>query len=262
MIPKRVHFTWFGTDPYPPIVRRCIQSWKEKLPGYEIILWNTDNFDMNMNEWIRQAYNAKKYAFVSDFARFYLCYTYGGIYLDSDIRILQDLEPLLQNKAFCSVLPFTHEGLEAEIIGAEAGHPIFKEMMDYYKDRQFIQNDDSYSYDLKPLNYILYELFLEKGYTPNGSEQIIRDVHIYPEGYFLWSGIDYIENASSPTAYSVHHAQYSWKENCTGFEKIYQILSRNYNLYEKEIWDISKQTHTTTILQKIRKIYQKHRNKK
>ena len=209
MIPKRVHFTWFGTDPYPPIVRRCIQSWKEKLPDYEIILWNTDNFDMKMNEWVRQAYNAKKYAFASDFARFYLCYTYGGIYLDSDIRILQDLGPLLQN-----------------------------------------------------INYILYELFLRKGYTPNGSEQIIRDVHIYPEGYFLWSGIDYLENASSPTAYSVHHAQYSWKENCTGFEKIYQILSRNYNLYEKEIWDISKQTHTTTILQKIRKIYQKHHNNK
>lgn len=260
MIPKRVHFTWFGTDPYPPIVQRCIQSWREKLPGYEIILWNTDNFDMNKNKWVQQAYNAKKYAFAADFARFYLLYTYGGIYLDSDIRILQNLEPLLQNKAFCSALPFTHDGLEAEIIGAEAGHPIFKEMMDYYEKRPFIQSNGCY--DLKPLNYILHELFLEKGYIPDGSEQIIHGVHIYPEGYFLWSGIDYLDNFNSPTAYSVHHAQYSWKENCTGFKKIYRILSRNYNLYEKEIWDISKQTHTTSILQKIRKIYQKHQDKK
>lgn len=257
MIPKIIHYTWFGPDPYPPIVKKCIQSWQEKLPDYEIKLWNADNFDMNINEWVRQAYNMKKYAFASDFARFYLLYTYGGIYLDSDIGILQSLDPLLKNKAFLSFLPDADaKGLEAEIIGAEPGLVIFLELMEYYKGRSFI-NEEGIP-DTRSLNFIIYDLFVANGLKPALGEQTICNVHIYPPGYFLWSGDDYRRNLLSENAFSVHYAQYSWQTDLEGFKKVQKILSQYYNRYEKEIWDGFDLLHLSSAFQKFRDLYHRY----
>ena len=103
MIPKIIHMTWFGDDPFPPVVIRCMESWKKHLPDYKIQIWTKDNYDLNINQWVREAYAAKKYAFVSDFARFDVLYKYGGIYLDSDVEII-DL--IVNPNLFASIATF------------------------------------------------------------------------------------------------------------------------------------------------------------
>ena len=85
MIPKIIHYCWLSNDPYPAKIQHCINSWKKKLPGYEIKLWNLQNFPLEKSEWVKQAFEAKKYAFAADYIRCYALYTYGGIYLDSDV---------------------------------------------------------------------------------------------------------------------------------------------------------------------------------
>ena len=87
-------------EPFPELIQECINSWKKFLPDYEIIEWNKDNFDVNISLFTKEAFDARKYAFVSDYVRLYVLYNYGGIYLDSDIKVLKSFDSLLNNKAF------------------------------------------------------------------------------------------------------------------------------------------------------------------
>ena len=100
MIPKVIHYCWFGGNHKSELINKCIESWKKYCPGYEIIEWNESNFDINICEYTKQAYDAKKYAFVSDVARLYIIYNYGGIYLDTDIELIRDFGDLLNYDAW------------------------------------------------------------------------------------------------------------------------------------------------------------------
>ncbi|KAA8807477.1 glycosyl transferase, partial [Lactobacillus crispatus] len=100
MIPKKIHYVWVGHNPKSPIIEECIATWKKKLPDYQIIEWNEDNFDMHENRYIEQAYAAKKWAFVSDYVRARAIYEQGGIYLDTDVRVVDKLDSLLNDSAF------------------------------------------------------------------------------------------------------------------------------------------------------------------
>lgn len=99
-IPKVIHYFWFGKKEKPPIYHKCIESWKKYCPDYEIKEWTEDNFDININPYVSEAYKKEKYAFVSDYARFYILYNYGGIYLDIDVEILKNIDEFLQEKVF------------------------------------------------------------------------------------------------------------------------------------------------------------------
>lgn len=243
MIPKIIHFTWFGKDPYPQIVEKCIASWHKFLPDYEIKLWNADNFDLNINKWVSQACAAKKYAFAADYARVYLLYTYGGIYLDSDILILRSLDPLLRNKAFTSFVPSTLKKnyLEGEIIGSNAGHPFFKTMMEYYEGRDFVLNDGKY--DMKPITEIIYEMLLSAGMRPDNTEQDVMNVHVYPSGYFLWSCHDVTTHMNEQTAYSIHFGRFSWRDTDGLFIKLLVPILDYYREHELGIWKNLKRFH-------------------
>lgn len=100
MIPKVIHYCWFGDKPIPKMAKKCLKSWGKYCPGYEIKLWNEDNFDLNCNQYVKEAYEAKKWAFVTDYARLYIVYHYGGIYLDTDVELIQPLDSLLKEQAF------------------------------------------------------------------------------------------------------------------------------------------------------------------
>ena len=100
MIPKVIHYCWFGNNPKPKMVKKCINSWKKYCSDYEIIEWNENNFDVNYCDYVKEAYEAKKWAFVSDFARLWIIYNCGGIYLDTDVEIIRNLDELLNDKAF------------------------------------------------------------------------------------------------------------------------------------------------------------------
>lgn len=99
-IPKIIHYCWFGRGDYSDLVIKCMQSWQEHLPDYKIILWNEDNFDVNMNDFVRQAYEQKKYAYVTDYVRLYALYHYGGIYMDSDVEVIKPINEFLHHRAF------------------------------------------------------------------------------------------------------------------------------------------------------------------
>ena len=100
MIPKKIHYCWFGGNPLPELAIKCLESWKKYCPDYEIIEWNETNFNLDSCEYVREAYQAKKWAFVSDYARLKVVYDNGGIYLDTDVELIKSLDRLLKNKSF------------------------------------------------------------------------------------------------------------------------------------------------------------------
>ena len=103
MIPKKIHYCWFGNNPLPESVQRCIESWKKYCPGYEIIEWNEGNYNINKIPFIEKAYKEKKYAFVSDYARLDIIYNEGGIYLDTDVELIKNIDPLLEHSCFLAL---------------------------------------------------------------------------------------------------------------------------------------------------------------
>lgn len=150
MIPKIIHYCWLSNDPYPETIQKCLDSWKEKLPDYQIVKWDLNRFDINSVPYVRDAFNAKKYAFCADYIRMYALYTMGGIYLDSDVMVYKRLDPFLCYKSFASVefhdyllYAFTRNkreklvGIEAAVMGAEKGESWTKDVMDYIRARSF-----------------------------------------------------------------------------------------------------------------------------
>ncbi|MBR4241618.1 MAG: hypothetical protein IKR97_05300, partial [Eubacterium sp.] len=103
MIPKKIHYCWFGGNPLPDSVLKCIESWKHFCPDYEIIQWNEENYDINKFQYAKEAHDAKKWAFVSDLARLDIVYNEGGIYLDTDVELIRSLDSLLDNKCFLAI---------------------------------------------------------------------------------------------------------------------------------------------------------------
>ena len=100
MIPKTIHYCWFGGNPLPEMAIKCIESWKKFLPDYEIKQWDESNFDVNMIPYAAEAYKAKKYAFVSDFARFWILYNYGGLYFDTDVEVIKPMDNIIAKGPF------------------------------------------------------------------------------------------------------------------------------------------------------------------
>jgi mannosyltransferase OCH1-like enzyme len=205
-IPKVLHYCWFGTEPLPQDVIQCLNSWKKQMPDYAIVEWNTNNFDVNICAYTRQAFEAGKYAFVSDYARLYILYHQGGVYLDSDVEALKSLDALLVNEAFTG---FESRYLLAPwIMGSIKGHPMIKHFLDYYEGRYFIK--DNGLGDLTPNTVPITEMCRQQGLILNNAPQNIKGLRIYPETYFCpWkpyeNGTCFTENT-----YTNHHFAGGW----------------------------------------------------
>ncbi|MDV0441938.1 glycosyltransferase family 32 protein [Methanorbis furvi] len=236
-IPKIIHHTWFGKDPYPSIVRKCIFSWKKYLPDYEIILWTADNFDMDICPWIREAYDAKKYAFVADYARFYLLAEYGGLYLDADVEILKCLDPLLNQRGFVGRLssPLTYESLGGAVIGSEKGHPIFWELADEYNALTFVSETKTLNTFITE-SFVMCNVFSRHGLVRSNCLQSIEGITIYPYEYFPWTTAPGIFQPLN-SAYTLHHPYGSWLNDKTGFSKLFlkgnRIANHHYIFLSK-----------------------------
>ncbi|MFA9187994.1 glycosyltransferase [Flavobacterium sp. FBOR7N2.3] len=196
MIPKIIHYCWFGKNPKSELIENCINSWKENLPDYKIIEWNEENFDVNSNVFTKEAYQKKKWAFVTDYVRAYSLYTVGGIYLDTDVEIRHNLDFFLHHSAFSGFeevgFPFT------ALWGAKKGHDWPKKIIDYYKGLETFS---------EKTNTRIVSDFLVNFYKvdPNKDEiQNLEDgICIYPSNYFCLN----IEKN-----YAVHHFEGSWLE--------------------------------------------------
>lgn len=168
MIPKKIHYVWMGKKEKPKAIKKCMKTWKKYLADYEIIEWNENNFDINQHPFVKAAYEAKKWAFVSDYVRAWAIYKYGGIYLDTDVFVIDKLDDLLENKAFVGYeqpdYPFT------AVFGAEKGHEFIKDIINYY------DNLDAYSFNFNDNNTLsVSKLLIEKYNCKTGNiEQMLK----------------------------------------------------------------------------------------
>lgn len=192
----------------PELAKECLESWKRHLPEYKLVLWNEDNFDINTNEYVRGAYESKKYAFVTDYVRLYALYHHGGIYMDTDVEVIKPLDKFLKHRAFTGT-----EGKRScvtGIMGAEKNHPWIKSLLDDYKDRKFILNNGK-------LNTLTNTLLITKNTMTNynwktkDSLQILKDgLYIYPSSYFCGKNLYSKSIDITEDTYTLHHFSGSW----------------------------------------------------
>ena len=179
MIPKKIHYVWVGGKEKPEDIKRCMDTWKKHLCNYEIIEWNENNFDIESHPFTKSAYSARKWAYVSDYIRAYVIYHEGGIYLDTDVLILDNFDGFLEHRAFVGYetpdYPFT------AVFGAEQGHPLVKSMLDYYENRkfEFDVNDQMKTVNTKSVSDILIQ---DYGCQLGNQRQTLREgIEVYPD---------------------------------------------------------------------------------
>ena len=223
MIPKKIHYFWFGGNEKPAKAKKCIESWKKFCPEYELVEWNETNFDVHCMPYVEQAYESKKYAFVSDVARLIVVYEQGGIYMDTDVELIKPLDDLLENKAYMSFE--NNENVNTgQGFGAEAGFPLLKDHIEVYKTAQFVQEDGTY--DQTPCTKYTTNLLVTKGLVTDGTKQIVEDLVLYPEEYF--NPLDSLTGKLKKTknTYSIHWYAASWEDVSQTRLKINRFIRR------------------------------------
>lgn len=211
MIPRVIHYCWFGGNPLPEEAVKCIKTWKKYCPQYEIREWNESNFDIMSCEYVREAYKAKKWAFVSDYARFKILYEHGGIYFDTDVELIKTLETLIFKGSFMGC----EEGEQLLVapglgLGAEKKMDIYKEIIDYYECQKFYKNDGTINTDtvVKRVTDILYKY----GFKGNGEIEYVAGINIYPPEFFCPKNYYTGEVNVTSNTVSIHHYDATWYE--------------------------------------------------
>lgn len=207
VIPKIIHYFWFGGNPMPEKNKKYIEGWKEQCPDYEIKEWNESNYDISKCLYMRQAWESKYWAFVSDYARLDVVYEYGGIYLDTDVEVLRNLDDLLYQEAY---LGFESNLYIATGLGfvARKNHPIIKRMRDDYDARIFKKQDGAFNLVACPA----YQTNYLKGYglITNGQHQYIGDITIYPASVLCSYCYQSKKEIRTQYSYTMHHYDASW----------------------------------------------------
>lgn len=229
MIPKTIHYCWFGRGEKSKLMKKCIRSWKKHCPDYEIIEWNEDNFDVNSTLWTKQAYETKKYAFVADFARLWVLYTYGGVYMDTDQEVIKPLYPFLEHDGF---IGFLNEGNQLSMglfgVGAiGAGHDMIGELLDYYFNRPFLTEAGN---DMLPNTDIVTAQFIQKGLVLNDQRQDVSGFAIYPPEYFCPTSCVSIHDCKSKETVAIHHWAMTWrkKSEIANFKRVKWHQTKTY----------------------------------
>lgn len=212
MIPKVIHYCWFGGAPLPEKERKCIESWRKYCPDYEIKLWNESNYDISQNEYIRQAYEAKRWAFVTDYVRLDVIYRYGGIYLDTDVEVIRSLDPLLEDSAFAGMENVDGQQLSINTglgFGAEKQHPIIDEWRSIYQDLSFLQADGTLDLLTTPARTTAQMEI--HGFRQENVKQVVSRMTIYPTEYFCPKQYGCNGISVTPNTFSIHHYSETWK---------------------------------------------------
>lgn len=212
MIPKIIHYCWFGRNPLPPLAIKCIESWKKYLPDYEIKEWNEDNFDVDMIAYTKEAYAAKKYAFVSDYARFWILYKYGGLYFDTDVEIIKPMDEIIACGPFMGCEDEPNDTSVANVapglgLGVNSGLSFYKEMLDLYSSKSF-QKDSG----INTTTVVEYttQLLLEKGLKNINEIQLVDNIFIYPKEYFCPLNYKTRQLEITDKTLTIHHYMASW----------------------------------------------------
>lgn len=215
MIPRKIHYCWFGHGKMPQLAKDCIASWHNYMPDWEYKLWNEDNFDVNSTLYTAEAYVASKYAFVSDYVRLLALENEGGLYLDTDVEVLKPLDGLLSNKSFAGFEGSKHLPVGTCVMASEAYGEWVTEMLKAYEGRHFIKPDGSH--DMTTNVQFLTSIMTANGFQQNGKEQCYKDLHVYPVDYFSprHTTGEYIRTENT---YCDHKGLNSWGESSKGWK--------------------------------------------
>lgn len=209
MIPKKIHYCWFGRGEKPATVRRCMDSWHKYLPDYEFVEWTEDSFDIDSYPFAREAYDKGKFAFVADVARLHALYTQGGIYLDTDVELFGSFDPFLCHQAFTGFE--RGRDITTGVIGAEKGNAWIRELLGLYDGKHFVQEDGTL--DLSTNVRLITDYMVHShGFVPEDSFQEPDGlVTIYPGEFF--SPLDPLTRKvrKTPKTVAVHHYMASWE---------------------------------------------------
>lgn len=210
MIPKIIHYCWFGGNQKPESVVKCIDSWKKFCPDYELKEWNEKNFDIKSIKYVREAHESKKWAFVSDYVRLYALYNYGGIYMDTDMELVKKIDIFLTNKCFSGYE--SNESIPTAIIGSEKNNTWIKYLLSYYENRSFINNDGSF--DLTTNTVTITNMTIKKyNIVLDGKYINVKDEFVlYPKEYFCPKNPGEKNLIITPNTYAIHHFEASWIE--------------------------------------------------
>lgn len=208
MIPTIIHYCWFGGKSLTEKAKACIDSWRRYCPDYEIIEWNESNFDVTQNDYCREAYEAKKWAFVSDYARLWAIYEHGGIYMDTDVEVVRPLDPLLKHKAFMGF----EDGTSVSIgtFGADKKNSIIGDCLSAYNTRHFRKVDGSFDM-MTNLRLVTDILVRQHGLKLNGKRQCLTGyLEVYPMESFIAKDYRTGWILRDDSTYTVHHYAASW----------------------------------------------------
>lgn len=230
MIPKIIHYCWFGGNPLPESAKKCIASWRKFLPDYEIKEWNESNFDVNIIPYTAEAYKAKKYAFVSDYARFYILYKYGGLYFDTDVEVIRNMDDIIARGPFMGCEGEAKQSMNGSRdetttlgvasglglgvnpglgLGVTPGLGLYKEILDIYANKHFLNSNGLPTAD-ETVVTITTDLLCKRGMQCTNEIQDVDGIWIYPKEYFCPK--DYTTGKLNITENSrtIHHYDATW----------------------------------------------------
>ena len=208
MIPKVIHYCWFGRGKMPQLAQTCMESWGKYLPDYKLKLWDEDSFDINSVPYVKEAYQSRKFAFVTDYVRLYALFNEGGIYMDTDVEVLKSFDDLLYLPAFSGYESNKFSSFPTGIMASEKGGVWVKEQLVYYKDIHFIKSDGSY--DMTTNTQTISQIMAENGFELNGKCQVYKnDMHCFPKDYFCPMSSTRVLKLTK-NSYCIHHFAASW----------------------------------------------------
>lgn len=207
MIPKLIHYCWFGRGNKSELIEKCISGWGKLLPDYQIKEWNEDNFDIKMNQYVCEAYERKKYAFVADFVRLYVLYHYGGVYLDTDVEVLKSFDDFLDLHGFAGFED--QELVSTAILGFEKENAFIKEWMVTYRDKNFVTKG---KLNTETNVRVFTNSLLCCGLLQNNQKQLIKkgEVFIYPKDYFSPLKLGTRVPQITRNTYTIHWYEGTW----------------------------------------------------
>lgn len=264
MIPKIIHYCWFSGEEMPPFTKMCLKSWQKKMPDYKLRLWDANSFDFNTVPFVREAYKAKKWAFVTDYIRLYALYTEGGIYMDTDVKVFKPFDDFLNNDFFSALevqpaffdkernlinenyTPVSPEirlqgiNIQAAIMGSMAGHPYLEDCLNYYNTLSFDSNNTK-SFIIGPHISKIAEKY---GFKYKDSIQHLRNNMTIYDKYTIVGNLIY----DNKNCYAVHLCDGSWKEShqtkLDKFRRKHPYLSKIISFYIRAYYYIRrKQTN-------------------